>query len=213
MQTYFINSHEHSLIDSLVLLTSYRAQNNGRSPDNVRPRWLFVRTKSGFGGHFDRSRTRFPNKIICFISGKHKQLNHKISRQLVVTKMGRGFFKFFQIRRKKISVFENIRIRVDRALVFFLETESVYSQNRIQRKSKNYRFVHMRRYFWFNGEIIPNKYFQHFDRSKTRHDRAKIGLASQHDRSPFKNYFEPCPSSTVSLQVTVTASIMTMIAE
>ena len=32
----------------------------------------------------------------------------------------------------------------------------------------------MRRYFWFNGEIIPNKYFQHFDRSKTRHDRAKL---------------------------------------
>ena len=38
-----------------------RAQNNGRLPDNVRPRWLFVRTKFGFGGHFDRSSTRFPN--------------------------------------------------------------------------------------------------------------------------------------------------------
>ena len=24
-----------------------------------------------------------------------------------------------------------------------------------------------------------------------RHDRAKIGLAGQHDRPPFKNYFEP----------------------
>ena len=42
---------------------------------------------------------------------------------------------------------------------------------------KNYLLVLMRRYFWFNGEILPNKYFQHFDRTKTRHDRAKIGLA------------------------------------
>ena len=32
---------------------------------------------------------------------------------------------------------------------------------------------------------------QFFDRSKTRHDWAKIGLASQHDWRPFKNYFEP----------------------
>ena len=50
----------------------------------------------------------------------------------------------------------------------------------------------MRRYFWLNGEILQNKYFQYFDRSKTRHDRAKIGLAGQHDRPPLKNYFEPC---------------------
>ena len=33
---------------------------------------------------------------------------------------------------------------------------------------------------------------QYFDRSKTRHDRAKTDLAGQHDRSVFKNYFEPC---------------------
>ena len=43
-----------------------------------------------------------------------------------------------------------------------------------------------------NREILQNKYFQYFDRSKTRHDRAKIGLAGQHNRPPFKNYFEPC---------------------
>ena len=48
-------------------------------------------------------------------------------------------------------------------------------------------FVHTR----LNREILQNKYFQYFDRSKTRHDRAKIGLAGQHDRPPFKNYFEP----------------------
>ena len=46
--------------------------------------------KFGVGGHFDQSLMRFPNneleKIICFISGKCKQLNHKISQQLVVTK-------------------------------------------------------------------------------------------------------------------------------
>ena len=49
----------------------------------------------------------------------------------------------------------------------------------------------MRRYFWLNGEIVKIKYFQYFDRSKTRHDRAKIGLAGQHDRPPLKSYFEP----------------------
>ena len=50
----------------------------------------------------------------------------------------------------------------------------------------------MRQYFWLNREILQNKHFQYFDRSKTRHDRAKIGLAGQHDQPPFKNYFEPC---------------------
>ena len=39
--------------------------------------------------------------------------------------------------------------------------------------------------------ILQNKYFQYFDWPKTRHDQAKIGLAGQHDRPPFKNYFEP----------------------
>ena len=46
--------------------------------------------------------------------------------------------------------------------------------------------------FGLTGEILQTKYFQYFDRSKTRHDRAKIGLAGQHDRPPFENYFEPC---------------------
>ena len=50
----------------------------------------------------------------------------------------------------------------------------------------------MRRYFRLNREILQNKHSQYFEQSKTRHDRAKIGLAGQHDRSPFKNYFEPC---------------------
>ena len=34
-------------------------------------------------------------------------------------KIGRGFFQFFSNTEEKISVFENIRIRVDRALAFF----------------------------------------------------------------------------------------------
>ena len=54
--------------------------------------------------------------------------------------------------------------------------------------------MHMR----LNREILQNKYFQYFDRSKTRHNRAKIGLAGQHDRPPFKNYFEPCHRCTWS---------------
>ena len=49
----------------------------------------------------------------------------------------------------------------------------------------------MRRYFWINGEILQNKYFQYFDRSKMRHDRAKIGLAGQHNQPPFKNILSP----------------------
>ncbi len=35
-------------------------------------------------------------------------------------------------------------------------------------------------------------YFQYFDRSKTTHDRAKLGLAGQRDGQLSKNYFEPC---------------------
>ena len=65
----------------------------------------------------------------------------------------------------------------------------------------------MRRYFWLNRETLQNKHFQYFDRSKTRHDRAKIGLAGQHDRPPFKNYFEPCLG--VSTVGGVSASIIT----
>ena len=45
--------------------------------------------------------------------------------------------------------------------------------------------------FGLMGEILQNKYFQYFDRPKTRHDRAKIIVAGQHDRPLFKNYFEP----------------------
>ena len=49
----------------------------------------------------------------------------------------------------------------------------------------------MRQYFWLNREILQNKHFQYFDRSKTRHDRAKIGLAGQHDQPPFKIILSP----------------------
>ena len=49
----------------------------------------------------------------------------------------------------------------------------------------------MRQYFWLNGEILQNKYFQYFDRSKRRHDRAKIGLVGHHHWPLFKNSFEP----------------------
>ena len=49
----------------------------------------------------------------------------------------------------------------------------------------------MRQYFWLNREILPSKYFQYFDRSKKRHDRAKIGLAGQHDRPPVKIVLRP----------------------
>ena len=49
-------------------------------------------------------------KIIRFISGKYKQLNKKISQRVVVTKWNADV---------AISVFENIRIRVDRGLMFF----------------------------------------------------------------------------------------------
>ena len=60
----------------------------------------------------------------------------------------------------------------------------------------------MRRYFWLNRVILQNKHFQYqFDRSKTRHDRAKIGLAGQHDRPPFKNYFEPCYGTLDSVRL------------
>ena len=70
--------------------------------------------------------------------------------------MGRGFFKFFQMRRKKSPFSENIRTHVDRALVFCLETESVYNQNRIQRKSCKLPFcAYEAILFGFNGENIP----------------------------------------------------------
>ena len=35
-------------------------------------------------------------------------------------------------------------------------------------------------------------FFQHFDRSEERRDRAKISLAGQHDRHRSQIYFEPC---------------------
>ena len=59
--------------------------------------------------------------------------------------------------------------------------------------------MHTRRYFCLKGEILQNRYFQHFDRSNTRHDRAKTGLAGQHDRPPFKNLFELCKHSGARL--------------
>ena len=57
-------------------------------------------------------------KIVRFISGKYKQFNHKISQRVVVTKWNADFAFFFKYG-EKISVFENIRICVDRALMFF----------------------------------------------------------------------------------------------
>ena len=41
-------------------------------------------------------------KIIRFISGINKQLNHKISKRVVVTKWNADFAFFFQIRRKNL---------------------------------------------------------------------------------------------------------------
>ena len=38
-----------------MVLIHIRAGNNGRSTDNVRPEWRFVRTKSSIDGHVDRS--------------------------------------------------------------------------------------------------------------------------------------------------------------
>ena len=54
----------------------------------------------------------------------------------------------------------------------------------------------MKCYFWFNGEILQNtcKYFQHFDRSKTRHDRAKIGLPVNTTDHRSKIILSPGPS-------------------
>jgi len=52
-------------------------------------------------------------------------------------------------------------------------------------------------YIWGDIFGLIGKFFKisifnwYFDRSKTRHDRAKLGLAGQHDRPTFKNYFEP----------------------
>ena len=43
-------------------------------------------------------------KIVCFISGKYKQLNHKLNTSEACSyKIGCGFFNFFQIWRKKSS--------------------------------------------------------------------------------------------------------------
>jgi len=63
----------------ITFMGDTRAQNKCWSMDNVRQRWLFVRTKFQFGGHFDRSHTQLSNnyleKIIYFIYAKYKQLN------------------------------------------------------------------------------------------------------------------------------------------
>ena len=69
-------------------------------------------------GHVRISR----KKNYLLLSEKYKTV--KSSQQLVVTNSTR-IFHFFSNTEKKISIFENIRIRVDR----------VYNQNRIQRKS------------------------------------------------------------------------------
>ena len=53
--------HPKKSLRSVVFFSETRAQNNSQSLDNVRPRWLFVSTKFGFGSHFDWSHTWFPN--------------------------------------------------------------------------------------------------------------------------------------------------------
>ena len=100
--------------------TMVRAQNNGRSLDNVQPRWLFVWTKFGFGGHFDQSRTLFPNDYLEII--------------------------YFEFRPTQ----------------------------------------------WISGTKPTTRSLSIFWPVRKRHDWAKIGLAGQHDRPLFKNYFEPC---------------------
>ena len=51
-QTQIKSGHKFTVRDRD---SSYRAGNNGRSTDNVRPEWRFVRTKSSIDGHVDRS--------------------------------------------------------------------------------------------------------------------------------------------------------------
>ena len=41
------------------------------------------------------------------------------------------------------------------------------------------------------GKFFKITIFNIFTGQKMRRDRAKIGFAGQHDRPPFKNYFEP----------------------
>ena len=50
---------------------------------------------------------------------------------------------------------------------------------------------HMKQYFWQNRLLLHNKYFQSFDRLKTRRDQAKIGLAVQQDRPLSKIILSP----------------------
>ena len=52
-------------------------------------------------GHVRSFQTISRKKIICFSSGKHKQLNHKISQQLVVTKWDVDFSNFSKYGEKK----------------------------------------------------------------------------------------------------------------
>ena len=53
--------------------------------------------------------------------------------------------------------------------------------------------------FWLNRLFLQKKYFQYFDRSKTRRDRAKFGLAGQQDRPLSKNYLQPWDVALVSI--------------
>ena len=73
-------------------------------------------------------------KIVRFISGKYKQLNHKISQRVVVKKWNADFAIFFKYGEKNLR-FRKYSDMCGQGLDVFLETESVYNQNRIQRKS------------------------------------------------------------------------------
>ena len=44
------------VVNEEVECCAYRAQNNGRSKDNVRPDWGFERSKVRLAGHVDRTR-------------------------------------------------------------------------------------------------------------------------------------------------------------
>ena len=71
-------------------------------------------------------------KLFALFLDIYKQLNHKISRQLVVIKKEADFHFFFQIWRKNL-LFRKYPDTCGQGLirVFFLETESVYNQNHI----------------------------------------------------------------------------------
>lgn len=63
-------------------------------------------------------------KIIRFISGKYKQLNHKFSQQFKVTKQEVDFSNFFTYWEKNLS-FRKYPDMCGQGLSAFLKTESL----------------------------------------------------------------------------------------